>query len=241
MFKFIKKLFHIALFIVFVLVSVVVYKGYIIYEFAINSCDIEEKVKNIKSNDYYVPIDEVSDDFLIAIISVEDRRFYEHLGVDRISTGRAIMTNIIEGRFAEGGSTITQQLAKNLYFDRAKKIERKVAELFVVFQLERKYTKDEILEMYINIIYYGDGFTGIGDASRGYFGVDASELSRLDSILLAGLPQSPSYYALSKNPDGAKARMDSVITAMEENSLLTKAEFAELLKELETYEIENIN
>ncbi|MGB3366213.1 MAG: biosynthetic peptidoglycan transglycosylase [Acidaminobacteraceae bacterium] len=240
MFKIIKKLFHIALFIVFVLVSIILYKGYVMYEFAINSCNIEEKVEIIKSKDYYVPIDEVSDDFLIALISVEDRRFYEHLGVDRISTGRAIMTNIIERRFAEGGSTITQQLAKNLYFDRAKKIERKVAELFVVFQLERKYTKDEILEMYINIIYYGDGFTGIGNASEGYFGVHPSKLSRLDSILLAGLPQSPSYYALSKNPEGAKLRMDSVIDAMAENSLITKLEFEELLKEVETYEVKII-
>jgi len=240
LFKFIKKLFRIAVFFTFVLVSIVVYKGYLMYDFAINLSDIEEKVKIIRSDDYYVPIDEVSDDFLIAIISVEDRRFYEHLGVDRISTGRALMTNLIEGRFAEGGSTITQQLAKNLYFDRAKKIERKVAELFVVFQLERKYTKDEILEMYINIIYYGDGFTGIGDASKGYFGVEASELSRLDSILLAGLPQSPSYYALSENPEGAKTRMNSVIDAMAENSLLTKVEFEELLKELETFEIEII-
>lgn len=241
MFKFIRKLFQIALVLVFVLVSVVVYKGYVMYDFAIKTTDIEEKVKIIKSKECYIPIDEVSDDFLNAIISVEDRRFYEHLGVDRISTGRAIMTNLIEGRFAEGGSTITQQLSKNLYFDRAKKMERKVAELFVVFQLERKYTKDEILELYVNIIYYGDGFTGIGDASKGYFGVEPSKLTRLDSILLAGLPQSPSNYALSKNPEGAKNRMDSVIDAMAENSLLTKTEYEELLIEVESYEIKNIN
>lgn len=241
MLKIIKKIIRMILLIVLIIVSIFVYKGYVMYDYAVKSCDINEKITSIKSKDTYIPIDEVSDDFLNAIISVEDRRFYEHLGIDRISTGRAIMTNLVEGRFAEGGSTITQQLAKNLYFDRAKKIERKIAELFVVFQLESKYTKDEILEIYINIIYYGDGFTGIGDASKGYFGVEPSELSRLDSILLAGLPQSPSNYALSKNPEGAKTRMNSVIDAMKENSLLTKNEYKIILEEVKDYEIKNIN
>ncbi len=237
MLKFIKRLLKIIIIIVAIIASIFIYKGYIMYDYAVSTVSIEDKVQSIRSCDNYTEIDKVSDDFLNALISVEDRRFYEHLGVDRISTGRAIMTNIIERRFAEGGSTITQQLAKNLYFDRAKKIERKIAELFVVFQLERKYTKDEILEMYINIIYYGDGYTGIRAASLGYFDVEPSDLSTLDSILLAGLPQSPSYYALSTNPEGAKKRMMSVIDAMDENSLFTSSEMEKILEQVEMYEI----
>ena len=102
-------------------------------------------------------------------MAAEDRRFYEHGGFDVISTARAVLANLRTGTLSEGGSTLTQQLAKNLYFTQEKKFTRKAAELFMAWALEREYTKDEILELYINVIYYGDGCTGITAAAQHYF------------------------------------------------------------------------
>ena len=123
-----------------------------------------------------------------------------------------------------GGSTITQQLAKNLFFTHDQKLQRKVAELFVVRELEKNYSKDEILELYVNAIYYGDGYYGINEAARGYFNTDPNQITLSQSIMLAGLPQSPENYAPSKHYERAKKRSEVVLMAMIRNNAISRNE-----------------
>ena len=110
--------------------------------------------------------------YVQAVVAVEDHRFYEHFGLDLIAIGRALVNDIKAGRYVEGGSTITQQLAKNLYFSQEKTMNRKAAEVFLALELERNYTKDEILELYVNSIYFGDGYYNVGEASAGRYHTD---------------------------------------------------------------------
>ena len=142
-----------------------------------------------------------------AVIAVEDHRFEKHGGIDIIGTCRAIVTNITSFSLVEGGSTITQQLARNLYFTQEQSLTRKIAELLVAFDLEKNYSKDQILELYINTIYFGEGYYGIKEACEGYFD---------EMTLLAGIPNAPSVYSLNANPDLAKQRQQHVINAMKE-------------------------
>lgn len=239
MYKLLKFILTILLLTLSLVVGTICVKGYIMYDYAVSECSISDRISDIRNGENYVKIDDISPVFIDALLSVEDRRFYEHIGVDRVSTSRAVVTNLVEGRFAEGGSTITQQLAKNMYFDRDKNFERKVAELFVVYHLEKEYSKDEILELYVNIIYFGDGYNGIKQAAEGYFGVEPSDLRNDEAILLAGLPQAPSYYALSSNLDGAKKRMEKVLEAMIDNSVMTEQEAKSLISLAEDIKLVN--
>ena len=166
-----------------------------------------------------------------AHLCAEDRRFYEHGGFDVISTARAALANLRTGTLAEGGSTLTQQLAKNLYFTQEKKFTRKVAELFTAWALEANYTKDEILELYINVIYYGDGCTGITAAAQHYFGKAPSELTDYECTLLAGVPNAPSIYAPTANPELCAQRQRRVLDSMVEAGYLTQAQADAVLEE----------
>ncbi len=196
--------------------------GYSLYKSVTSEIGVDEKIEELRSNQNYVTTDEISQDFLKGIVAVEDHRFYEHSGLDFISLGRAVISNLEAGEVVMGGSTITQQLAKNLFFTNEQKIQRKVAELFVVNKLEAKYSKEEILELYVNEIYYGDGYWGIKEATEGYFGKAANSINFDEAVLLAGLPQAPDYYALSKNYDGAKKRSEIVVSAMIKNSVISQ-------------------
>ena len=131
-----------------------------------------------------------------------------------MSIGRAIEKNIKAKRLVEGGSTITQQLAKNMYFNFDKKFSRKIAELFVAFDLESKYKKQEILSMYINVIYFGNGYYGLNEASNGYFDKSVDKLTFDEITLLAGLPNAPSAFSLNDNLDLAKKRQKLVQDAI---------------------------
>ncbi len=144
--------------------------GYNMYKEAIQEMPIQEKVEEIRQKENYTKLSELPQIYINAVISVEDHRFYEHNGIDVIAIGRAIINDIKAMSFVEGGSTITQQIAKNEYFTQEKKITRKVAEVFVAFELEKQYTKNEILELYINTIYFGNGYYNIKDVAKGYFG-----------------------------------------------------------------------
>ena len=134
------------------------------------------------------------------------------------------MNDIKAGRYVEGGSTITQQLAKNLYFSQEKTMSRKAAEVFLALEIEQKYTKDEILELYVNSIYFGDGYYSVGEASEGYFGKPASEMNDYECTLLAGVPNAPSKYAPSKNLALAEKRQQKVISRMEACGYITEEE-----------------
>ncbi len=202
--------------------------GYSLYRAATSDIGVQEKINDIRSGKDYITIDGISKDFLDAIVSVEDHRFYNHNGIDLIAIGRSAISNIDAGKIIMGGSTITQQLAKNLFFTHEQKLERKIAEIFVVRELENNYSKEEILELYVNVIYYGDGYSGIKQASKGYFNTSPNEITLSQSLLLAGLPQSPENYALSKNYERAKERSEVVLMSMIRNNVISREE-AELL------------
>ena len=190
-------------------------EGYGLYKNAVEEVSLEEKVAKIRSQENFISIEELPETYVQAVISVEDHRFYEHGALDLIAIGRAMFNDLKAGRYVEGGSTITQQLAKNLYFSQEKTMNRKAAEVFLAFELEQKYTKNEILELYVNSIYFGDGYYSIGEASEGYFGKSASQMNDYEATLLAGVPNAPSRYAPSKNLALAEKRQQKVISRME--------------------------
>ncbi len=160
---------------------------------------IDQNLKNLSMNEDYVEIENISDSLKSYFVAVEDKRFYNHNGIDLIGIGGSFLRNLKEGYYKYGGSTITQQLAKNIYFRNGKKtLTRKVAEMFAAFELEREYSKEKILEMYLNIIYFGNGYYGINDASYGYFQISPKQLSEYQSSLLVGIPQAPSIYDLKE-------------------------------------------
>ena len=216
MFKLFKKLIKLALIVAILIGSFIGLLGYFKYKEAIKNVPIEVKVTSIREDSDYTPLDEISTDFTDSIVAIEDRRFYEHGAVDIIALARATFINLREKQVLQGGSTLTQQVAKNIYFSNNQNFVRKVAELFVAYNLEKKYTKDEILELYVNVVYYGDGNYGIKEASENYFDKLPSELSYDEATLLAGLPQAPSAYALSTNYERAKQRQAEVIEALTE-------------------------
>jgi penicillin-binding protein 1A len=171
-----------------------------------------------------VPLDRISPNLIKAVISVEDQRFYDHNGVDLIRVAAAVVRNFQEGRRAEGGSTITQQLARQSFLTRDKTYRRKIKEVILAANIERAYDKKDILALYLNKVYFGDGYYGVEAASLGYFGKHASELSVPEAALLAGLIQSPSSYAPTVNPERALARRNIVLQAMVNNGVLAQAD-----------------
>ena len=161
-----------------------------------------------------IPLDRMSPNLIKAVLSVEYQRFYEHSGVDAIRVAAAALNNIREGRRAQGGSTITQQLARQSFLSRDKTYRRKLKEVILAAHIETVYPKERILELYLNKVYFGDGLYGVEAASRGYFGKSAADLSVDEAALLAGLIQSPSSYAPTVNLDRAVARRNTVLSAM---------------------------
>ena len=151
-----------------------------------------------------------------AFVAIEDRRFYEHYGVDPFGIGRAAVANILHRGVAQGGSTITQQLAKNLFLTQERTITRKLQEALLALWLERKFSKTQILEMYLNRVYFGSGAYGIEQASLRYFGKSAKQITVAEAALLAGLVKSPSRLAPTRNFDGAEKRAKIVLAAMAE-------------------------
>ena len=194
--------------------GVVVGKGYAVYLAAIQETSLSDMVASIQSKETYTEYEELPEVYVQAVVSVEDKRFYRHMGVDVIAIGRAVLRDIQAGAFVEGGSTITQQLAKNMYFGQEKELIRKVAEVFVALDLERSYSKEDIFELYVNTIYFGDGYYDVGSASNGYFGKIPEEMTDYESTLLAGIPNAPSRYAPTKNPDLAAKRQLQVLRRM---------------------------
>ncbi|MFV0380564.1 MAG: transglycosylase domain-containing protein [Anaerorhabdus sp.] len=227
--RFFKKLFIIFTFICLGLAFTVFYTGFSTYKSVTNSESIEDKVNELKMIEGYTNYNNIDDLFLKAVVATEDRRFYKRQGIDIISIIRAFFTNVKESEVVEGGSTITQQVAKNMYFSNAPSFKRKCAEIFLTRDLERMYTKDEILEMYVNINYYGDGFYGIHSASMGYFDKFPNELDLYEATILAGLPQSPSIYQLSNGYDKIYERQEVVLRAMVNEKIISKTQMDDVI------------
>ena len=224
--KFVKRLLTLLLAVAVLAAGYVVYGGYKMYKEVTDAVPVAEKVEEIRSQDHYTEYGELSDTYINAVIAGEDRRFRKHGGFDIISTGRALLHNIKAGELEQGGSTITQQLARNMYFEQNKKLTRKVAEVLVAFEIEKEYDKDEILELYVNTIYFGSGYINIYDSRLGYFGKTPSQLSDYEATMLAGIPNAPSVYDLNVNPDLAEQRRQQVVDCMVDEGYIEEGEIA---------------
>ena len=223
--KFVRRLLLFILVIIVLVSSFIIFNGYNMYKNAISEVSLDKKVSNIRNDVNFVKIEDVPKYYGEAIIAVEDHRFKEHGAIDIISIGRALVSNIQSKELNEGGSTITQQVAKNLYFITEKNfVYRKIAEIFLAFDLENNYSKDEILELYFNTIYFGEGYYGVREASKGYYKKEPKDLSLYEASMLAGIPNSPSVYAPTVNPDLAKSRQGKVIRSMVEYGYLSQDE-----------------
>jgi len=176
----------------------------------------------------FVPLAQIPQALKEAIIATEDARFYSHFGVDPMGIARAVYHNFRHGRIVEGGSTITQQLAKVLFLTPDKSLDRKLKEAVLAVELERRYPKDRLLEMYLNQIYFGHGAFGVEAASRTFFGKSVKDLSIAESALLAGLPKAPSTYSPFEHPEAAKRRRATVLARMVDVNVLKDAESKKL-------------
>ncbi len=174
----------------------------------------------------WLPYSEIPQVMRAATISVEDRRFRSHWGVDPIGVARSIKVRWDRGRFTQGGSTITQQLARNVFLNNQKKFARKFQEAILAFAIEREFTKDQILELYLNKVYYGGGAYGIDAASRKFFGHGADHLSLAEAAVIAGLVKAPSNYSPTADAEAAVGRAGVVIKTMEETGAITSAQAA---------------
>ena len=175
-----------------------------------------------RDNRIPVPLESVSLHMQKAIVAIEDSRFYRHHGIDPVGMARALYRNIRAGKIVEGGSTITQQLAKNLYLDPRRTIGRKLKEVTLTFQLESSYTKDEILEMYLNQIYFGQGAYGVEVAAKTYFNKQSKDLSLAESAMLAGIPRAPSINNPVTDFEAAKARQTAVLDRLVELDMISR-------------------
>ncbi len=221
--KWFRRIILFILAIIIIVSTIVILNGHKLYENSLAQISLSDKINKIKSDENYVSIDNISQDYINAVIAVEDHRFKEHGAVDFISIGRAIFSNIKSGKLNEGGSTITQQVAENLYFiGESDVVSGKIAEVFLSMELEKNYSKEDILEFYINIIYFGEGYYGIKEAANGYYNKEPKDLNLYESTILAGVPNAPSIYAPTVNPDLAKKRQKKVISSMVKYGYLTQ-------------------
>ena len=207
----------------------VAWQGYSLYAGALEEKPLEQRVAEQRAQPGYTAWEDLPETYLKAVIAVEDHRFYEHGGIDLLAMGRALWNDLRTWSLAEGGSTITQQLAKNLCFSQEKSIVRKVAEVFAAWDLERRYSKDEILELYVNSIYFGSGCYNVGSASETYFGKEPKDMTDSECTMLAGIPNAPSVYDPTANPDLALQRQRQVVERMVAEEFLTDGQAAAIL------------
>lgn len=222
--KFIKRIVTIIICITMIVFLLFLGIGFVNYKNAIAKTSIEKKVSQIQGGETYVSSEELSPYILEATVAIEDRRFYNHSGIDYWALTRALISNMFAKEIVGGGSTITQQLTKNLYFTYKSSYVRKASELFMAYDFESKLTKDAILELYVNVINYGNNYIGIKEASRGYFNKEPSELTLDEATLLAGIPQSPSNFQLNDHLDNALQRQQQVLEAMVRDEIITDSQ-----------------
>lgn len=214
--KIIIRILLVIILIVAIIAGIITYKGYTIYKNALDEISVADKVSEIQADENYTKIEDMPQFYLDAVVAVEDHRFYDHGAIDPIAIARAVWTNIKSFELREGGSTITQQLAKNIYFTQEKTALRKIAEIFMAFEIEKNCEKDEILELYVNTSYFGDGYYCVKEAANGYFDKEPIDMNEYESSMLAGIPNAPSVYAPTKNPDLASQRQRQVLERMVE-------------------------
>ncbi|MFZ1946273.1 MAG: PBP1A family penicillin-binding protein [bacterium] len=178
-----------------------------------------------------VSLDEMPRELVGAFISVEDRQFYRHWGLNLFAIGKALVEDVVARKVVRGASTITQQLARNLFLTQEQTLTRKIKEAILAVRIERHYTKREILSMYLNQIYFGDGAYGVEAAARRFFGKSVSDLSLAECAMLAGLPRNPTAYSPRRHPDRARARQGIVLESMRETGDITREQAEQAARE----------
>lgn len=226
-----KKILLLLILIILSILAIYIGQGYKMYKNALDNKPLEEMVQEIRSQKSYTKISNIPDIYKDAVIAVEDHRYYDHKGIDIIAIGRALLNDIRARELIEGGSTITQQLAKNMYFTQDKTLTRKIAEVLMAKKIESNYNKEEILELYVNYIYYGSGYYDIKSASLGYFDKEPQDLTEGESIMLAGIPNAPSVYNPKVSPKLARERQKQVIDKMIKYGKLSEGKADEILSE----------
>ncbi len=229
--KLIKRIILLLIIVIIIVGSVCILNGKKMYDEVISQTSLSDTVNKVRNDKNYVKLEDLPKDYINAIIAVEDHRYREHGAIDIIAIGRALWTNVSHFELREGGSTITQQVAKNLFFINEKDVAtRKIAEVFAAFDLEKNYSKDDILELYVNTIYFGDGYYGIKEACNGYLDIEPSKMTLYDCTMMAGIPNAPSVYAPTANPELTRSRQKKVISDMVEYGYLSQEQADKLLK-----------
>ena len=174
---------------------------------------------------YYVDIGQIPDTLQKSFVVMEDKDFYKHKGIDFKAIIRAVIANTENDEIVQGASTITQQLAKNIFLSQEVTWQRKVKEIFVAWDLEKKYTKDQILEFYLNNIYFSNGYYGVGAAARGYFDKEVSELTVAEQVFIAAIPNNPTRYNPLTNYDNTVGRRDLILGKLYENDMINSMNY----------------
>ena len=222
--KIFRKILLILLLVFVIIASIVFFIGFGYYSNTLKEKPLISRVEEITKKEHYMSFAELPEIYINAVIAVEDHRYYEHGAIDPIGIARALYTNIRDGEFDEGGSTITQQVAKNVIFNQDKTIVRKLGEIFAAYDLEKNYSKNDIFALYVNSSYFGDGYYCIYDASMGYYQKEPKDLTLAEASMLAGIPNAPSVYAPTVNPDLAKKRQKHVLNKMVEYGYISQEE-----------------
>ena len=222
--KIIKRIILLCLIVLVVIAGVQIKGGYDKYREALEERPLAFVLNELQSKENYTQYEDIPEIYVKALVAVEDRRFYKHNGLDIIGSARAIYNDIKARELLEGGSTISQQLAKNLYFPKDYTLKRKIAEIFMAMKIESEYTKEDVIEFYVNGIYYGSGYYSIYDASMGYFNKVPKDMNDYECTLLVGIPNAPSIYSLDVRPDLAKQRQKKVIDCMVEVEYISEDE-----------------
>ena len=225
-----KKLLKIFLIVILIVTGLFVADSYNRYSELKDNYPVEEVRDTLKAHTkHYVEYEDISKELIDATVAIEDRRFFDRYGVDYIALARAMIVNLISMSFVQGGSTIEQQFIKIYYFNYESSLSRKVNELFFIYDLDNHYSKEEIVEMYLNVINYGDGYTGIYNAAKGYFDKDPEDLTLYEASLLAGIPNAPAYLQLSNNNINTYLRQVDILNEMLDLGYITQEEYEETL------------
>ena len=222
--KLFKKILVVLLILILVAGTVCFIIGYSTYSKALDEKPLISRIEEIENSDNFVTFSKLPKNYLNAVVAVEDHRFYDHGPIDLIAIARAIWVNVSNWELREGGSTITQQLAKNVVLSQEETASRKLGEVIAAFDIEKNYSKDEILTLYVNTCYFGDGYYGIYEASMGYYNKEPKDLNLDEASMLAGVPNAPSVYAPTVNPDLARKRQEHVLEKMVEYGYITQEE-----------------